>query len=65
MVDPILVSVIANRLDSITKEIGQTMMRTSRSPIFSEARDFVTAIYDRRCTERSPAKSLDIGSRLG
>jgi len=47
-VDPILVSVIANRLDSITKEIGQTMMRTSRSPIFSEARDFVTAIYDRR-----------------
>lgn len=46
--DPILVSVIANRLDSITKEIGQTMMRTSRSPIFSEARDFVTAIYDRQ-----------------
>jgi N-methylhydantoinase B len=27
-------------------EIGQTMLRTSRSPIFSEARDFVTAIFD-------------------
>lgn len=45
--DPILVSVISNRLDSITKEMGQTMLRTSRSPIFSEARDFVTAVYDR------------------
>ena len=47
-IDPILVSVICNRLDSITKEMGQTMLRTSRSPIFSEARDFVTAIYDRQ-----------------
>ena len=47
-IDPILTSVIANRLDSITKEMGQTMLRTSRSPIFSEARDFVTAIYDRQ-----------------
>ena len=45
--DPILVSVIGNRLDAISKEIGQTMLRTSRSPIFSEARDFVTAIFDR------------------
>lgn len=45
--DSILLSVIANRLDSITKEMGQTMLRTSRSPIFSEARDFVTAVYDR------------------
>ena len=35
-----------DRLDSITKEMGQTMLRTSRSPIFSEARDFVTALYD-------------------
>ncbi|MCL5266409.1 MAG: hydantoinase B/oxoprolinase family protein [Chloroflexi bacterium] len=47
-VDPILVSVIANRLDAITKEIGMTMLRTSRSPIFSEARDFVTAIFDHK-----------------
>jgi N-methylhydantoinase B len=46
--DPILVSVVRNRLDHITKEMGQVMLRTTRSPIFSEARDFVTAIYDRR-----------------
>lgn len=46
-IDPIRVSVIGNRLDAISKEIGQTMLRTSRSPIFSEARDFVTGVFDR------------------
>ncbi len=46
ILDQIKVSVIGNRLDAISKEIGQTMLRTSRSPIFSEARDFVTAIFD-------------------
>ncbi|MFQ5660522.1 MAG: hydantoinase B/oxoprolinase family protein [Gammaproteobacteria bacterium] len=45
-IDPIRVSVIGNRLDAISKEIGLTMLRTSRSPIFSEARDFVTGIFD-------------------
>lgn len=47
-VDPIMVSVIGNRLDAISKEIGQTMLRTSRSPIFSEARDFVTGVFDHK-----------------
>ncbi|MBM5810896.1 MAG: hydantoinase B/oxoprolinase family protein [Gammaproteobacteria bacterium] len=46
-IDPIRVSVIDNRLDAICREIGLTMLRTSRSPIFSEARDFVTGIFDR------------------
>ncbi len=46
-IDPILVAVIGNRFDAITKEIGETMLRTSRSPIFSEARDFVTAVFDK------------------
>jgi N-methylhydantoinase B len=47
-VDPIRVAVIGSRLDAISKEIGQTMLRTSRSPIFSEARDFVTGVFDHR-----------------
>ena len=47
-VDPISVAVIANRLAAITKEMGQIMLLTSRSPIFSESRDFVTAIFDDR-----------------
>ena len=33
-VDPISVAVIANRLTAITKEMGQVMLLTSRSPIF-------------------------------
>ena len=44
--DPISVAVISNRLTAITKEMGQIMLLTSRSPIFSESRDFVTAVFD-------------------
>lgn len=44
--DPILVAVIGAALDGITREIGETMLRTSRSPIFVEARDFATSIFD-------------------
>lgn len=47
IIDPIRVSVIDNRLDAISREVGLSMLRTSRSPIFSEARDFVTGIFDR------------------
>jgi N-methylhydantoinase B len=45
-VDPILVAIIRNRLDAITEEMAQTLMMTSRSGIFAEARDFVTGICD-------------------
>lgn len=44
--DPILRSVLANRFESVCSEMGETLMRTSHSPIFSEARDFVTGIFD-------------------
>jgi N-methylhydantoinase B len=44
-VDPVTTAVIGNRIDAITKEIGEAMLRTSRSPVFSEARDFVTSIF--------------------
>lgn len=45
-VDPILVSVLQRRFKSITEEMGLTLLRTSRSPILNEARDFVTGLYD-------------------
>ena len=45
-IDPVLVSVIARRLKSITEEMGLTLLRTTRSPILNEARDFVTGLYD-------------------
>ena len=45
-IDPILVSVLQKRLKSITEEMGLTLLRTTRSPILNEARDFVTGLYD-------------------
>jgi N-methylhydantoinase B len=46
-IDPILTSIIPNRLEGIAEEMAQTLMMTSRSGIFAEARDFVTGILDR------------------
>lgn len=44
--DPIEVAVLQRRLKSITGEMGLTLLRTTRSPILNEARDFVTGLYD-------------------
>ena len=46
--DRVLTSIIQCRLKAITEEMGYTLMRTSRSPILNEARDFVTGLYDAR-----------------
>lgn len=47
-IDKILVSVLQRRFKSITEEMGLTLLRTARSPILNEARDFVTGLYDSR-----------------
>lgn len=47
-IDPIFLSVLLRRFKSITEEMGLTLLRTTRSPILSEARDFVTGLYDAR-----------------
>lgn len=47
-IDRILASVFQRRFKSITEEMGLTLLRTTRSPILNEARDFVTGLYDRR-----------------
>ena len=44
-IDPILASVLQRRFKSITEEMGLTLLRTTRSPILNEARDFVTGLY--------------------
>jgi N-methylhydantoinase B len=46
MIDPFFASVLERRLKAITEEMGLTLLRTTRSPILSEARDFVTGLYD-------------------
>ena len=45
-IDQILASVFQRRFKSITEEMGLTLLRTTRSPILNEARDFVTGLYD-------------------
>lgn len=45
-IDLMLVSVLQNRFKSITEEMGLTLLRTTRSPILNEARDFVTGLYN-------------------
>ena len=45
-IDVILTTVLANRLDSICREMGGAMLRSARSSIFAENRDFATAIFD-------------------
>ena len=46
-VDPITVAVLDNKFTAIADEMANTMIRTSRSPIFAEARDLATAIFDK------------------
>jgi N-methylhydantoinase B len=46
IVDPARLSIIHNKLVSITEEMGYVMLRTSRSPLLSEGRDFTTGIFD-------------------
>lgn len=38
--DPILLALTQNRLDHISQQMGHVMVRTARSPIFSQAHDF-------------------------
>ena len=45
-VDPVTFSVVFHRLQTINREMGITMMRTSRSQIFAEVHDFSCAICD-------------------
>jgi N-methylhydantoinase B len=46
--DPILAEVIGNRLFNITLEMASTLIRTSGSPVLTEAKDFSTAVFDRK-----------------
>ena len=38
--DPVTLAVIANRLDSIVREMENTLLRTGRSAVLNMARDF-------------------------
>jgi N-methylhydantoinase B len=38
--DPVVMTVIANRLDGIVREMTNTLLRAARSAVISSARDF-------------------------
>ena len=40
VLDPVILSLTQNRLDHISHQMGWVMVRTARSPIFSQAHDF-------------------------
>ncbi len=42
--DPVLLAVIANRLDTIVREMENTLLRTGRSAVLNMARDFSCAL---------------------
>ncbi|NYG45365.1 N-methylhydantoinase B [Bradyrhizobium sp. IAR9] len=44
--DPVALAMVQNRLDHITHQMGWVMMRTARSPIFSQSHDFSCFITD-------------------
>lgn len=44
--DPFLLEIMRNYLVTTCQEMGMTMMRTSFSPIFNEARDFIVVLFD-------------------
>ncbi len=46
-VDPIIVAVLDSRFNAINEEMGRVLIRTSRSTVFSEARDFAVSIFDK------------------
>ena len=46
VVDPVTMTVTANYLVTVTREMGQAMQNTAYSPIFNEALDFSCAVFD-------------------
>ena len=52
-VDPVTMTVTANYLITVSREMGQAMQTTAYSPIFNEALDFSCAVFD------------DIGEMIG
>ena len=46
--DLIILPVIANRLEGVTREPESGMLRSSCSPIFADNKDFMTAVFDRK-----------------
>ncbi|HMB09267.1 hydantoinase B/oxoprolinase family protein, partial [Saliniramus sp.] len=59
-IDPIILALVQNRLDHIAQQMGRVMVRTARSPIFSQAHDFSCFLTDAEGTVVSQADGIPI-----
>ena len=58
--DPVILALMQNRLDQISKHMGWVMTRTARSPIFSQSHDFSCFITDPEGTLIANADGIPI-----
>ena len=58
--DPMLLAVIANRLDGIVRQMTNTLLRAGRSALLNTARDFSCAIVTADCELLTAAEGLPI-----
>ena len=63
--DPIVLALVQNRLDHISRQMGWVMTRTARSPIFSQSHDFSCFISDPDGTLVSQADGIPINTGGG
>ena len=66
----ILSQVVGGSLDAIAKEMSATVTRTARSPLFNEAHDFTTGIFDlsgrkSRLVAQAPGCTLHLYAIVG
>ena len=58
--DPLLLSVMANRLDGIVREMTNTLLRAARSAVISSARDFSCCLVTGEDELLAPAEGLPV-----
>jgi N-methylhydantoinase A len=58
--DPVILALMQNRLDQISKHMGWVMTRTARSPIFSQSHDFSCYVTDPEGTLVANADGIPI-----
>ena len=59
-IDPVVLALVQNRLDHVAHQMGWVMVRTARSPIFSQAHDFSCFITAADGTVVSQADGIPI-----
>ena len=63
--DPISVAVLSKRFDSVTTKMANTLLRTARSGVLNQARDFSTSIVTRDGELLTGAEALPIHTLSG